>query len=42
MSMFGPYELSTDYSSESVRRERELRALAAAKLTEEERKVLRL
>lgn len=40
--MFGPYELATDYSSEPVRRERELRALALAKLTDEERKALRL
>ena len=37
-----PYELSTDYTSEPVRRERELRASAKAKLTEEEIRVLRL
>ena len=40
--MFGPYELSTDYTSEPVRRERELRASARAKLSEEEIRVLRL
>lgn len=40
--LFGPYELSTDYTSEPTRREKELRASAIAKLTEEERKVLRL
>ncbi len=47
MSLLDPYrdaiyELATDYTSEPIRRERELRASAAAKLTDEERRVLRL
>jgi hypothetical protein len=40
--MFGPFELATDYSSEPVRRRRELRKSAAAKLTEEERQAVGL
>lgn len=37
---FGPFELSTEYTSEPLRREKELRAQALAKLTDEERKAL--
>lgn len=41
-SMFGPYELATDYTSEPLRCEKELRASARAKLSEEEIRALRL